>query len=241
MAEFLGTKLQFIEINENHWRQKVNANLATVSASKTITADYKVDSSPPTNASFDKNIIANITSMSANDGIFIMLPAVSEGRKLHIWRKDTTSTAVGGQASLLTNRHIWLVPYLTSTSGVTTRIYSNEIIGGWTAFGNTGSVGAGAAALTITSHGRSTGDLVAVPSEDAGNTTMEFFTVDAVPDANTITLDDNATNEVVSKTCYYATQANTPDLMHSTAARNAGLNVEIISDDTHWYAGLLDN
>ena len=180
MAEFLGTKLQFVEINENLWRSKVNTNLATVSASKTITADYKIDSNPPTAASFDKNIIANITSVPANDGIFIMLPAVSDGRKLHIWRKDTTSEVVGGQGSLLNDRHIWLVPYLTSTSSsaeLAVRIYSNEIIGGWTAFGNTGSVSASSNSLAITSHGRSTGDLIAVPSEDTLNTTMEFFTV----------------------------------------------------------------
>jgi len=239
MAEFLGTKLQFVELNEQLWRNKINSNFSTLVSSKTVTADYKVDSAPPSGSSFDNNIIANITSVAADDGIFIMLPLASEGRKLHIWRKDTTSTAVGGQGSLLTDRHIWIVPYLTSTSN-TALIYGNSKIGGWTAFGNAGTVATNS--LSITAHGRSSGDLIAVPSEDAANTTMEFFTVDAVPNVNTITLDASVTNAATSKTCYYMTQANTVDLTYTiAAARNSGLNIVMMCDGTYWHGGLLDN
>ena len=241
MAELLGTKLHFVELNEQLWRSKINSNFSALASSKTITADYKVDSAPPSGSSFDNNIIANITSVAADDGIFIMLPAASEGRKLHIWRKDTTSTAVGGQGSLLTNRHIWVVPYLTSSvnTGV---IYGNTKICKWTVTAATGHVSAAGTSFTNVSHGRSVGDMLAIPSANASNTSMEFFQVASVPDADTITLNSAATNAVAALSCYYIAQANTIDLTFTTnASKNSGLNVVMMCDGTHWHGGLLDN
>ena len=245
MAELLGTKLHFVELNEQLWRSKINSNFSALASSKTITADYKVDSAPPSGSSFDNNIIANITSVAADDGIFIMLPAASEGRKLHIWRKDTTSTAVGGQGSLLTNRHIWVVPYLTSdplSRGQV--IYGNTKICKWTKTVATGHVSAAGTSFTNFSHGRSVGDVLAIPSADAANTSMEFFQVASVDDADTITLNSAATYEVtgLGQYCYYIEQANTIDLTYTTTAeKNSGLNVVMMCDGTHWHGGLSDN
>ena len=84
--------------------------------------------------------------------------------------------------------------------------------------------------------------MLAIPSANAANTSMEFFQVAAVPDADSITLNSAATNAVAAKSCYYIAQANTIDLTFTTnASKNSGLNVVMMCDGTHWHGGLLDN
>ena len=59
MSEFLGTKIDNIEVNDLVWRQKVNMNFMTLSAVQTVIANYTVDSSPPSPSTYDHTIFCN--------------------------------------------------------------------------------------------------------------------------------------------------------------------------------------
>ena len=88
MATFLGTHLEFIELNDTTWRNKVNSNFTVLAATQVKTANYTVDSSPPTNATSDNVIIAN-----SDGGAFkITLPALGIGKAYTIVKGGTNTT-----------------------------------------------------------------------------------------------------------------------------------------------------
>jgi len=95
MSEFLGTKIDNIEINDLVWRQKVNMNFMTLSAVQTVTGTYTVDASPPSPSTYDSTIFCDATATAFT----ITLPAESEGRKLKFIRKDDSTNAVTIQAA----------------------------------------------------------------------------------------------------------------------------------------------
>ena len=90
MSEFLGTKIDNIEVNDLVWRQKVNMNFMTLSAVQTVIANYTVDSSPPSPSTYDHTIFCN----SSSTAFTITLPSESEGRTLRFIRKDNSDNAV---------------------------------------------------------------------------------------------------------------------------------------------------
>tara|TARA_Y100001973_G_C5168868_1_gene317794 strand:- start:118 stop:519 length:402 start_codon:yes stop_codon:yes gene_type:complete len=86
MATFLGTNLEFIELNDTTWRTKVNSNFTVLTAAQIKTANYTVDSSPPTNSTTDHTIFVD----PAGDTT-ITLPALGMGKSYIVIRKDTGS------------------------------------------------------------------------------------------------------------------------------------------------------
>ena len=86
MAEYEGTKIDYIEINDTVMRNKINQNFANLRAFQTIAdATYTFDATPPTNAGgFDYLLFADASSNS----ITLTLPAESAGRHLVVVRKD---------------------------------------------------------------------------------------------------------------------------------------------------------
>jgi len=92
MSEILGTKLHFIEPGESAWRHKLNMNFATLRAFQKVTANYTIDASPPTNATYDY-----IIGVYANaNNVDITLPTLATGdlggRKIEVFRMDDNAT-----------------------------------------------------------------------------------------------------------------------------------------------------
>ena len=94
MATFLGTNLEFIELNDTTWRNKVNSNFTVLSAAQIKTAAYTVDSSPPTNATSDHTIFVD-----PGGDTKITLPALGIGKSYVIIRSDTGSALTIGPHS----------------------------------------------------------------------------------------------------------------------------------------------
>lgn len=126
MATFQGTGIELIELNDTTWRSKVNDAFTTLTATKSVTANYTVDSSPPTNASQDRIIFIDAASnavqitlptpSSSNLGRIITLVSLGDGSY------DITVTATSGSVQGITT--IALTGYSTP-EGVTVSYISN--------------------------------------------------------------------------------------------------------------------
>jgi len=88
MATFLGTNLEFIELNDTTWRNKVNSNFTVLSAAQTKSGNYTLDTSPPTNSTADYIIFCTASSGTQ----VITLPAVGIGKTYMIIRTAEGST-----------------------------------------------------------------------------------------------------------------------------------------------------
>ena len=126
MSTFQGTGIELIELNDTTWRSKVNDAFTTLTATQSVTANYTVDSSPPTNASQDRIIFVDTSS----NAVQITLPTASSsnlGRIITLVNvgdssNNITVTAASGSVQGITT--IALTGYSTP-EGVTVSYISN--------------------------------------------------------------------------------------------------------------------
>lgn len=84
MAQFLSGKLELIELNDTTWRNKLNANFTLLTAAQELDASssavaYTIDSSPPTNSTYDHMIFGKLGS---THDCTVTLPTPTMGRTL---------------------------------------------------------------------------------------------------------------------------------------------------------------